>query len=302
MTDLLETRGPRQFLHLERRFAHPPAKVWRALTDPAHLGAWYPATITAMEPRLGGTISLDYGGGFLTTAEITAFDPPRLFAFTERPTTLVLREPENRMRLELIPHGDGTLLLFEQLFSDRPAAASYAAGWQGCFDLLDQSLGGVTPTPVPVRTDRHQHYVKLFGLDQGSAVDTTDGWEVCFVRQLMQQPVPQVWAALTGHTPLAPGDPVPAMLAIDDFPAETIAGADAPYDIAYVWKKDDRVAGCIYWKLTQGPGGARIEFTQTGPLDTTALRDVALLAWRDRIESIVDAIYAGKAQVSSSSA
>ena len=32
-------------LRYERRLAHPPERVWRALTDDAELAAWFPTTI-----------------------------------------------------------------------------------------------------------------------------------------------------------------------------------------------------------------------------------------------------------------
>ena len=32
-------------LRFERRLTHPQEKVWRAITDPEHLAAWFPSTI-----------------------------------------------------------------------------------------------------------------------------------------------------------------------------------------------------------------------------------------------------------------
>jgi uncharacterized protein YndB with AHSA1/START domain len=37
--------GPR--LRFVRHLAHPPEKVWRAITEPEHLKAWFPDTIGA---------------------------------------------------------------------------------------------------------------------------------------------------------------------------------------------------------------------------------------------------------------
>src|SRR6266508_6752873 len=57
----LRSVDDRAVLRMERRLAHPPEKVWRALTDPAHLNQWYPFQATALELRVGGRIGFDGG-------------------------------------------------------------------------------------------------------------------------------------------------------------------------------------------------------------------------------------------------
>ena len=42
---LTTTADGRFALTFERRLAHRPAKVWRAITEPAHLRAWFPAVV-----------------------------------------------------------------------------------------------------------------------------------------------------------------------------------------------------------------------------------------------------------------
>jgi hypothetical protein len=41
----LDQVGGAQRLTFVRRLAHPPARVWTALTEPDHLAAWFPAAI-----------------------------------------------------------------------------------------------------------------------------------------------------------------------------------------------------------------------------------------------------------------
>jgi Activator of Hsp90 ATPase homolog 1-like protein len=41
----LEESGGRWRLRFTRRLPHPPEKVWRALTEPEHLSAWFPTDI-----------------------------------------------------------------------------------------------------------------------------------------------------------------------------------------------------------------------------------------------------------------
>ncbi len=49
----LRTEGGRNILRIQRRLAHPPEKVWRALTDPADLVQWFPAEVR-LDLRPGG--------------------------------------------------------------------------------------------------------------------------------------------------------------------------------------------------------------------------------------------------------
>jgi hypothetical protein len=45
MLGTLDKVDGRWRLRFTRHLRHPPAKVWRALTEPEHLGAWFPAAI-----------------------------------------------------------------------------------------------------------------------------------------------------------------------------------------------------------------------------------------------------------------
>ena len=55
MTETLRVAEGRSVLRIERRLAHPPAKVWRAVTDPAHLVRWFPFRVE-VDLRIGGEI------------------------------------------------------------------------------------------------------------------------------------------------------------------------------------------------------------------------------------------------------
>src|SRR5205085_9932689 len=46
-TGVLEQAGQQWRLRFTRHLAHPPDKVWRALTEPEHLAAWF---LLAFEP------------------------------------------------------------------------------------------------------------------------------------------------------------------------------------------------------------------------------------------------------------
>lgn len=166
MTDTLLTAQGKSVLRIERSFAHRVETVWGALIVPERLSSWYPATVK-MEPRLGGTVNLDYGSSTNTTGVITALDGPQLFAFTEQTVAPhhAHQARQGEIRFELHPEVDGTLLVFRQTFGDRRAAAKYAAGWQACFDALDLVLDGLPARTEPVSPATIARYTALFGLD-----------------------------------------------------------------------------------------------------------------------------------------
>jgi uncharacterized protein YndB with AHSA1/START domain len=56
--------------------------VWRAITEADELTRWFPVD-ARVEPGLGGTIWLSWGGGTEGTAPITAWEPERRFGWTE---------------------------------------------------------------------------------------------------------------------------------------------------------------------------------------------------------------------------
>lgn len=301
MNDALRIVDGRAVLRMERRLAHRPEKVWRAITEPAHLSAWYPFQVVQLEPQVGGKIVVDGGDGTTLDGTVTEFDPPRRFAFTEDGGAVQPREGINHLHFELRPEGDGCLLVFTHTFHDRPHAAANAAGWDVCLDAMAAALDG---RPAPAADDfaeRHEAYVKAFGLDQGTAGATADGWQVRFERQLMQQPVEKVWATLTAPGPdgppgaagdLTPGGPVPQALTTERFPAGTVTEVHAPTLLTYDWHAGGRPAGTVRLELTSTPAGARILLTQTGPATLEGGQAAALDTWRTHIERLVEQVLA----------
>ena len=134
-----ETVDGRPSLTFERRLAHSVERVWRAVTDPAELGHWFPSAVRG-EVASGGTLTFEFpGGDMILEGEVVELDPPRRFAFTFG---------DDVLRIELDPAGDGCLLRFTCLFDDPARASRDAAGWHVCLDTLERHLGG-TPTQAP---------------------------------------------------------------------------------------------------------------------------------------------------------
>jgi uncharacterized protein YndB with AHSA1/START domain len=137
------TEDGRFALRFERRYAHPPTKVWRAITEADHLRAWFPAVVefdltqgakllfqpTAEQVRRYG-ITDDNAG----TGEITRVHPPYLLEYTWDAEIL---------RWELTAEGvGGCLLVFTNIFDDRDMAAPAAAGWHAGLEVVEAQLDG----------------------------------------------------------------------------------------------------------------------------------------------------------------
>jgi uncharacterized protein YndB with AHSA1/START domain len=124
--------GEKWTLVLVRDLAHPPAKVWKALTDPEHLRAWAPFD---SDRNLGvvGTAKLStVGAPHVTETHVKRADAPKALEYDWG---------GGDIRWELEPLAGGTrLTLWANI--DRRFISMGAAGWHVCFDVLDRLLAG----------------------------------------------------------------------------------------------------------------------------------------------------------------
>jgi uncharacterized protein YndB with AHSA1/START domain len=155
VTGTLHAEADRFVLRFERRLAHPPEKVWRALTDPAELRHWFPQDVE-VDLQPGGKMRFAQcdGEGPAFDGEVVDFDPPRLFAFLWGTDLL---------RWELRPDGDGCLLVFTDTIDEQGKAARDGAGWQVCLEALEARLDGSEPPPADRWRQIHPDYVDRFG-------------------------------------------------------------------------------------------------------------------------------------------
>ncbi len=130
----VEKDGEAWTLVLVRALRHPPTRVWRALTDPAHLEAWAPFDADRGLDAVGPVTLTTVGAPSpqVSEARVTRADAPRVLEYTWGGRTL---------RWELEPVAGGTrLTLWHDI--DRGFIAWGAAGWHVCFDVLDRLLDG----------------------------------------------------------------------------------------------------------------------------------------------------------------
>ena len=158
MDGTLDLDGGLATVRFVRHLSHPVDKVWRAITQPEHLAAWFPQEVTFDGPIAAGTtVRFTFGDGAhdAFTGTIEVVDAPRLLVYTWG---------TDRLRFELEPDGDGTRLTFSDEFDEVGKAARDTAGWHVCLDGLTRSLDGEAADPS--NEDRwrtvHAGYVEAF--------------------------------------------------------------------------------------------------------------------------------------------
>ncbi|WP_205854188.1 SRPBCC family protein [Phenylobacterium kunshanense] len=123
----------------ERRFDHPAAEVWRALTDPALLPQWLaPGEI---ELRLGGKVKLDFkDSGIAIDSTVTSFVEGRLLEYAWGGSG----DPPRPVRWILEPDGDGCRLTLRITVPADEDVGRSAAGWEAHLEMLAATLEGVS--------------------------------------------------------------------------------------------------------------------------------------------------------------
>lgn len=137
--------------------AHPPERVWWALTEPESLRVWFPNEMHGDRSE-GSRLRFTFpgkGGEGAFEGEMRTWDPPRALAF---------RWGEDELRFELGPEGEGTRLTLVDSIDDGGRAARDAAGWHECLDRLQGHLDGRDPgfRPHERREQLHPVYVREF--------------------------------------------------------------------------------------------------------------------------------------------
>ena len=126
--------GERWTLIVVRELRHPPAKVWKALTEPAQLREWAPFDADRDLGSIGPVKLSTVGTPAPQVSETTV-------KRAEASRLLEYSWGGNDLRWELEPLGDGTrLMLWHNI--DRGFISMGAAGWHICFDVLDWFLAG----------------------------------------------------------------------------------------------------------------------------------------------------------------
>jgi uncharacterized protein YndB with AHSA1/START domain len=127
--------GEKWTLILIRDLSHPPAKVWKALTDPEHLREWAPfdsdRSLAAVGPAKLSTVGTP-------TPHVSETQVKR----ADAPTVLEFSWGGQDLRWELAPLAGGGTRLTLWHGIERDFISMGAAGWHICFDVLERFLAG----------------------------------------------------------------------------------------------------------------------------------------------------------------
>jgi uncharacterized protein YndB with AHSA1/START domain len=119
--------------------AHPPAAVWRALTDPELHARWWAAGDVKAE--VGHRFTLDMGSWGQQKCEVLAVEPERLLRYSFAPGTL-----DSTITWRLEAEGTGTRLFLEHSGLDldsplgRQAHEGMGRGWPGVLGRIQGVL------------------------------------------------------------------------------------------------------------------------------------------------------------------
>ncbi len=104
--------------------AHPPAKVWAALTTAEGLAAWF-GEEAAIDLRPGGLAQMTWAGGFTARMRVERVEEPTVFGYTWHIFGLPEDDPRRTyVEFTLEAAGTGTrLTVVESGFAQLPAEA-----------------------------------------------------------------------------------------------------------------------------------------------------------------------------------
>jgi uncharacterized protein YndB with AHSA1/START domain len=116
--------------------AHPPERVWAALTTAGGLAGWF-GEEAVIELRPGGAARVSFAGGYTAEMRVERVEEPVVFAFSWPVFGLPATDPRRTyVEFRLAPAGAGTrLTVTESGFAQLPAAAhrraydANTAGW-----------------------------------------------------------------------------------------------------------------------------------------------------------------------------
>lgn len=158
-------------LRFRRTLRHPPDRVWRAITDPEHLAAWFPTTIDG-ERAVGARLRFRFPRNEAPPfeGEMLRFEPGSL---------MELRWGTDIVRLELEPAGEETVLTLLDTLDERGKAARDAAGWHNCLEALEADLHGHADAREKLLdgwSEVHDHYAEAFG-PEAATIGPPEGME-----------------------------------------------------------------------------------------------------------------------------
>lgn len=139
------TETDRRTMRIERDFAHPPEKLWRALTQPQLIADWL--MDNDFVPTIGHDFTLRGDWGGVLDCQVLALEPNRLLSYS---WNFVHDDPayglESVVVFTLTPIPTGTHLRVEQSGfrpEQKQAYGGAHAGWKQFLGKLETVLAGL---------------------------------------------------------------------------------------------------------------------------------------------------------------
>jgi uncharacterized protein YndB with AHSA1/START domain len=127
---------------VEREFAHPPEKIWRALTQPHLIQEWLMKN--DFHPAVGHRFNLRGDWGGVLDCEVLAVEPNKILSYTWNHVHAdAAFNLQSVVTFTLTPTRTGTNLRMEQVGfrpDQKQAYGGAKAGWQQHFTKLEQAL------------------------------------------------------------------------------------------------------------------------------------------------------------------
>jgi uncharacterized protein YndB with AHSA1/START domain len=140
-----EMRTETRSVVVEREIAHPPEKIWRALTQPHLIAEWLMKN--DFMPVVGHRFNLRGDWGGVLDCEVLVVDPNNMLSYTWNFTHEdAAYDLKSVVTFTLTPTSTGTLLRMEQVGfrpDQKQAHGGARVGWQGFLANLEQVLARV---------------------------------------------------------------------------------------------------------------------------------------------------------------
>lgn len=126
-------------IRLTQHISHPPAAVWRALTDPALVEKWWASG--DIRPEVGHRFTLDMGAFGAQSCRVLSVEPEKAFSYTFGEGML-----DTTIAWTLEAEGDGTSLTLVHSGFDldsemgRRAHQGMGGGWPQLLPKIESAL------------------------------------------------------------------------------------------------------------------------------------------------------------------
>ena len=140
---MTDTATQTRCVTVERDIAHPPEKIWRALTQPHLIAEWLMQN--NFKPEVGHTFTLRGDWGGVLDCAVLTVDPHQTLSYTWNFVHAdAAFDLESTVTFTLTPTDTGTRLRMEQSGfqpNQGQARAGAKAGWTQFFAKLERVLG-----------------------------------------------------------------------------------------------------------------------------------------------------------------